>query len=372
LDEGGLEEVVTQLAAGLSSHGMVTGVLCTHGGGARVAPLRARGIPVTVCKGRPRGWHAWLRDFRPDVLSTHYVPLDVAAALAEGGVRLVETVHNMYAWYGPREWSDEREKCAIVSHLTPVSEMVAEYHRRACGGHPSTTVIPNGVSGAGILTVPRDDARRRLGFEAEEMVFVQVGRFCPQKNQLGLVDVLADILDREARIRILLVGGQEDEAYVARVVKRAGGLVDRGAVRVMAATPDVGLILSAADAFIANSYFEGWSLAATEALWVGRPVILSDCGGASELVGPSGERGVLIPNPGGDPLSVRLSHLSSTSPIASPTNRQAIQDAVLQVMANRDDWLTRSDRIRTEARRRWPSEVMVERHAAVLSHVAGR
>ena len=65
--------------------------------------------------------------------------------------------------------------------------------------------------------------------------------------------------------------------------------------------PDVSTVLAAADAFVLNSFFEGWSLASMEAIFTGLPVVLSEVGGAREQVGENGERGIVVENPLGDP-----------------------------------------------------------------------
>ncbi|MGO8610190.1 glycosyltransferase, partial [Rhizobium johnstonii] len=62
---------------------------------------------------------------------------------------------------------------------------------------------------------------------------------------------------------------------------------------------DARTLLTAADAFVLDSFFEGWPVAATEAAAFGHPVILSDVGGARELVDRDPRRSVLIPNAAG-------------------------------------------------------------------------
>ena len=44
-------------------------------------------------------------------------------------------------------------------------------------------------------------------------------------------------------------------------------------------------LLAAADGFVLDSFFEGWSLASMEALFAGVPMVLSEVGGAREQIG---------------------------------------------------------------------------------------
>jgi len=112
----------------------------------------------------------------------------------------------------------------------------------------------------------------------------------------------------------------------------------------------VGTILSAADAYVSDSFFEGWSIAASEAAWNGLPLVLSDCGSARELVGERGERGRVVPNPLGDPLDVTWERLQAhpAAPVAG--NEQALAGALLDVIAERADWISRREDILHHAR----------------------
>lgn len=369
LGSGGLEEVVALLATELAAIGFETSVLCTHGGGPIAERLRAAGVSVTVADGSARAWRDWAKQVRPDVVSTHFVSLEAIRVLAKWAP-VVETVHNTYVWLSPTEWQEERAKCAIATRMVAVSETVASFHRRNCG-QVQYDIIPNGVQGARFATVPRNVARDRLQLGPDDIVFVHVGRFCLQKNQLGLIDALADTMEANGRVRLVLVGGHEDAPYVDRVHSQAGALIARDAVRLLPATRDPGLVLSAADAFVSNSFFEGWSLAATEALWLGRPVILSDCGGSRELIGDNEQHGFLVPNPGGDPSTLDWGQVTAPTPAVHALNREAMQRAIASYIANRDDWAKRGDEIAHRARSRWTAEQMAVSYGAVFRTVTG-
>lgn len=368
LGTGGLEEVVGMLATGLPALGIETTVLCTHGGGAIAERLQAAGVPVTVAEGSSRAWRSWARRARPTVLSTHFAPPDAVTRLAQWAP-VVETVHNTYVWLSPPEWALERAKCATATSLVAVSATVAAYHRRAVGPF-DMTVIPNGVQDTRLVTWHQPAARTQLGLGTDDIVFVHVGRFCVQKNQAGLVDAFVDVAADEPRARLLLVGGQDDSRYVELVRARAGAATATGAVRLLPATPDPGLVLAASDAFVSNSFFEGWSLAATEALWLGRPVLLSDTGGARELIGEGEGNGVLVPNPGGDPATLTWQQVEAPADDVTVRNREAMRHAVHAFVSHRERWAERSTEIMRDARARFSADRMTAAYAAVLRAAA--
>src|SRR5207249_190685 len=68
-----------------------------------------------------------------------------------------------------------------------------------------------------------------------------------------------------------------------------------------------------ADVFLLSSLVEGWSLAKTEAMLFGLPLILTDVGGAAEVIS-NGDVGALIPPAFDDPLEINASNLGLYCP----------------------------------------------------------
>src|SRR5207237_6426791 len=133
----------------------------------------------------------------------------------------------------------------------------------------------------------------------------------------------------------------------------------RGRARLLGPVEDAAPLLSAADAFVSASLFEGWSVAASEALLCGVPAVLTDCGGSRELVG-DGARGVLVPNPAGDPLELTAASIATAG--APAELAAALARAADPAFASEE----RRAEIRRWARERLTADVMVAAHARVL------
>ena len=101
--------------------------------------------------------------------------------------------------------------------------------------------------------------------------------------------------------RLLCAGDVVDPSYFEQVRQLRDGLPCAGQIRLCGPCPDVSAVLAAADAFVLDSFFEGWSMASMEAIFTGLPAILSEVGGAREQVGENGRRGLMVENPLGDP-----------------------------------------------------------------------
>jgi glycosyltransferase involved in cell wall biosynthesis len=371
LDRGGLETVASELALHLPLHGISPFVLCLERGGREAERLARAGVTLAVADGDSRRWHRWLEDVRPDVLSTHFTPLGFVEAAAALGIPAVETVHNVYAWFGEEDWRRESAKFSLLAGVASVSSMAEQYlsaHVRHWPAHAA--VIPNGVRAAAVCRIPRALARSRLGLDPQARVFVQHGRLSPQKNQVGLLPAFRDVLARAPGATLLLQGGGDDLDYRARLSAECAPLVATGQVRLLPEGPPE-LLLSAADAFVSNAFFEGWSLAAVEALSCGLPLVLSDTGGSRELVGGDGARGFVVPNPAGDPLAVDPGVLERPDAAATLRNRSALSQAMLAA-TEQDFWSpTRRDDATAIARGSFTAAGMAAGHARLLRAVVG-
>ena len=369
LDRGGLEAVVAALALLLPAHGIEPFILCTAAGGRTAERLARAGVPVRIETGRA-GWRAWAEETRPQVVSAHFVgpqPLEEMAALR---IPAVETVHNTYVWFGPHDWERERAKQQLLQAIIHVSRTAALYHARHVGRGVPRALVPNGVDPARVAALPRAYARRALGVTAPDRVCASVGRLCLQKNQIGLLAAFRDVLAAEPRALLLLMGNGQDQPYAAELRARGSDLIARGRLRLLPDGDEVATLLSAADAFVANSFFEGWSLAATEALCCGAPVVLSECGGSRQLIGREGARGFLVPNPAGDPLSLTPASLADPDAGALARNRTALTEAMLGATSGRFADEDCRDAIRRGARARFGAATMARAHAGVLRDLA--
>lgn len=369
---GGLEEIVALLARALPAHGVTPSVLCTHEGGPIATRLSDAGMHVRLANGRPEIWRDWIRELAPDVVSTHFAELDVVSTLAEHGLPIVETVQNTYAWFTEAQWEAEQAKLRALAATVAVSGIVARYHARHTGAPVTPHVIPNAVDPGRAAVVPRRWARRALGFDDRTPVIVHHGRFARQKNLSGLVRAFDRVVRELPDARLVLAGPKAERAYFREVRRAAPDLFRDGRIRVLGPVGHVGAFLSAADAFVSDSFFEGWSVAASEASWVGLPLVLSECGGSRELVGSGGERGRMVSNPVGDPLCVGPDVIRQPPPEAVAENERDFAAAVVDVLSARADWRARAPEIRTDARGRLGPHGMASAYADLFRSLTGK
>lgn len=298
---GGQERVALELAAAQVRLGLdVSAVsLAPLPHGVLASELRARGVTLqSVPKGASFDLRTIVRlahllsSSRIDVVHTHNPqPLAYGAPAARlARAVIVHTKHGVNPEGGRKLWL--RRFGGHLSHAyVAVSDATAHVARRNRECLPARLhVIPNGVDLA--LYRPDEAARRsvraELGIPTDAWVFGTVGRMSVEKDHALLVRAAGSLLG--PRVRLVVVGDGEELANVRAAAKAYEPWVTLTGVR-----HDIPRVVASFDAFVLSSRSEGLPLALLEAMATGLPVVGTDVGGVSEVVGKHGKAAVLVP-----------------------------------------------------------------------------
>lgn len=153
-------------------------------------------------------------------------------------------------------------------------------------GTAVVTVIHNGVDTEHFSTdrcrLGQVEARKQFSLSADSIVLGTVAQFRVEKAQGDLVKAVQALRGRGYHVQALLVGDGRERASVESLV-RERGLSEH--VRFVGQLDDVRPALAAMDVFVLTSVaVETFSNAALEAMSMGRPSVLSDIGGAREMI----------------------------------------------------------------------------------------
>jgi glycosyltransferase involved in cell wall biosynthesis len=134
-----------------------------------------------------------------------------------------------------------------------------------------------------------------LNIPAHEKIIVQVARVQKEKRHEDAIEALA-ILNKNRiadKVHLLIVGGGDTDKIVMLQNKvHQLGLQDH--VHFLGSRQDVRLYYKAASLFTLTSESETFSLAALEAMAFGLPAVLTNVGGAAEMV-TDYQNGFLVP-----------------------------------------------------------------------------
>lgn len=331
LMRGGAETQVFLLARELARRGHALTVVTMRDPEAYAADLADLRIPL-VTLGMRRGvpdpralarLAGVVRGARPHVVHAHMVHANLLARLARPlawAPVLISTAHS------PIEGGRWRE---IAYRLTDRLGTLTTHVARAAveryvevGAVPRERIrfVPNGLDLAAHGHDP--EARRRLradlGLGDDAFVWLSVGRLEPPKEFPVLLRAVAAARPRAGALRLLVAGSGPDRAALEAQARELGS---GEAVRFLGPRDDVPALLSAADAFVLASAWEGLPMVLLEAGAAGLPVVASDVGGVREATGPAG---VLVPSGDVAALTEALVRVGE----ASDAQRRALGGAI--------------------------------------------
>ena len=129
----------------------------------------------------------------------------------------------------------------------------------------------------------------------EEKTLVCVGRLCPEKGQLLLVEAMARLAEENIDVRLVLVGDGESRADIENLIRQYG-LQARVDITGWCPSEKVKQHILASRALVLGSFAEGLPVVIMEALALGRPVIASRIAGVAELVDDPGNGWLVVPS----------------------------------------------------------------------------
>lgn len=118
----------------------------------------------------------------------------------------------------------------------------------------------------------RKDTRERLGLEDDIFVIGHVGRFTYQKNHEFLIQIFQEIVRKQPKSVLLLIGDGPDREKIEKQIKISSL---EGQVRFLGRRSDVADLYQAMDALVMPSRFEGLCIVAVESQMASLPTICS-------------------------------------------------------------------------------------------------
>lgn len=140
----------------------------------------------------------------------------------------------------------------------------------------------------------------RFGIDIKRPLMVQVSRFDPWKDPLGVIDAYRTVKDHLPEVQLALVGSMatddpEGMIYYAKTLRRSGEDFDIHVLSNLDGVHnrEINAFQTVGDVLIQKSIREGFGLVVTEALWKAKPVIGGKVGGIPLQV-VDGETGFLV------------------------------------------------------------------------------
>jgi glycosyltransferase involved in cell wall biosynthesis len=334
--EGGVAEVVTQLATRLGTHGVEVDL---------VGPLESpfydrldganvpvRRLPVGPGLGEPlhdarmlRPLVAHLRRRTPDVVHCHSAKAGVLGRLAarRAGVPAIFSPHS---WAFDVDYGGPRPLLTLaiergLGRLTAGVLCVSEHERRVALRHRIVEpdrlhVVHNGCAACDGSVEPMPELLR---LRAGGPLVAAVTGLRSQKSLEVLIEAAPRVWQRLPDARIAIVGNGPERERLRALASETGVAADPRFAMLPFKAP-AARALRAIDVYVLPSAYEGFPIAVLEAQACGVPQVVTDVGGTPEAV--TSETGIIVPPRDAAALADAISEL-----LSDPDRRSAMSGA---------------------------------------------
>jgi glycosyltransferase involved in cell wall biosynthesis len=247
----------------------------------------------------PSSWFFRQIDKIPVVVSLQWVPLNYPSELAH---KLWHS--NIYPAHQYLEFAfGIRNASKVISPSKYYSDLVYE----RCGVRP--TVIPNPIRLEDYAQLPKELARKELGFDQKDFVILCAGRLETQKGLIYLIEAFASIINENPFTKLVLAGDGPQKDILVNLTrkKHLKNVIFTG----HANKRYLNLLLCASDLYVSPSIYETFGISVLEALASGLPIVCTNIMSLPEIV-EDGKNGLLVP----------------------PGDSIAISEAILKIMLN--------------------------------------
>lgn len=367
-DKGGLEEVVANLATEISKKGIDIRVICNGPKGYMANILISKGICVECFDNNENTLRNYLYNDKPLLLNTHYTQKFLRIS-QELDIPLIETIHTTYL-LNNKQWKLEKKRAKYFSQFIAVSKFVGEYYKSKIkyADKENITIINNAANYEKLKGSSSDNlSRNDLGLDNNETVFLNVGSYYGIKNQLGLVYAFEIALSKGLiNSSLIMCGNILDKDYY----KILNDFISKSKFKhkyfLLDYNSDIKSIYSISDILVIPSYVEGWSIAATEALYCGLALIHTDCGSANELC--TNEYSKIIPNPFKDLFKKEIGKKLYKAQLFGETNNtNELVEAMLEFYEKRNEIKENRQKIAADSIAMFSLDKMVQGYIDVFS-----
>lgn len=150
-------------------------------------------------------------------------------------------------------------------------------------------IIYNGVDFK-VSEISREEARKKIGIPGN--IILSVGRLVPWKGFRMLVKIMPQLLQINQFFRLVIIGDGPEYKLLQSMIRNLG-LEKKIYLAGRKNKEELALYMAAADVFVLNTGYEGFSHQILEAMSAGVPVITTAVGGNLEVI-RQGENGFMV------------------------------------------------------------------------------
>jgi glycosyltransferase involved in cell wall biosynthesis len=231
--------------------------------------------------------YSFLKRQRYDIIHIHSERVNFWYALIayiSGSRKLIRTIHSMFPFKSMVRIKRSIQRLVMrkvldVKMVSISSSVKLNEWKNFCN---HSILIHNWFDSTKYKLPSREErnvARKTLSLSDDLMIVTSIGNCGPCKNHPSIIKALAKLSENSSVVYLHV--GQEADGYPERKLAETIGVSRR--VRFIGIVLDILPILYASDVYIMPSLYEGFGVAAVEAMGAGLPAILSDVPGLRDF-----------------------------------------------------------------------------------------
>jgi glycosyltransferase involved in cell wall biosynthesis len=298
-DKGGLEEVVCTIVNNLKTHGIFNLFIFVNANklGYLGNKMLAEGAEIILLHKSERILSMFVKKIPISLVNMHYTVFGANVYLSYN-IPIVYTIHNMYIWADDRFIESRKNIYNKVTKFIAVSEKVRDFFSKKFDINKDKIVtICNGLDIKELQQIT-EEKREDYGYSEKDFIFINVSSFNWHKFHILMLRAVEKLHAKYPNFKLLFIGnihGEDCIAYLKRIVEDSSMSNYVNFLNYMPKNRVLGM-LKMSNCAIFPSLIEGFSISIAEAAYCQLPMILSDTGGARDLI-KANDIGIIIDNP---------------------------------------------------------------------------
>lgn len=219
-----------------------------------------------------------INDFKPDIVHTHDFNAGVRTCFTKTNVPVINHLHNNTPWL--RIFCLKSiayfVSCLYYKKILTVSNSVMDEFIFGNIVKKKSLVVGNPID---LFKIKENANQKNNMQEPSDIIFL--GRLSLQKNPMFFLDIMTELVEKMNDLRIAMVGSGELRNEVEDKIRE---LKLEKNIKLYGFQKNPYPLLAQAKVMCMPSKWEGFGLAAVEALTLGIPVVAADVGGLSTIV----------------------------------------------------------------------------------------
>lgn len=370
-DKGGLQKVVLDSALQLNPEKYYVIIICVNGGGYWFNVARQKGVKVYTLDAvrKTKQYQNILIENQIDIACSHFsrVGYPVFKSL---GIMNITFIHNVYAFMPPNIIQNFQADDQLVNLYISVSNNATRYAVNCLGIKPEKIItIANGLIIKDYEKNTPIVDRQQFGLKQDDYVFLNVASYNLHKGHYLMAEAIKKIKKIRKDIKLICIG---NEIYPPHVKEFRKYLIENELEDCMLMPgyfTNVESFYKMSDAFLLPSYIEGWSIAMNEAMFYKKPMILTDTGGAAEVI-ENNDIGMLIPNEYGDVTNLDSKLLDNLAYEKREFKiTQDLVTAMIEFADHRDYWLNAGKKGHDKIRANYDFSKVISQYESIFEKI---